>query len=243
MSYADRGSLAGLLEAGRPLPVEQVVDLVEQAAAGLAVLHRQGVIHRDIKPQNLLLRSTDSPDRVRLLVADLGVAKAMIHASGLTQVVGTPAYMAPEQATGEGVDARADVHALGAVAYQMLTGRLVREGGLGDLIDARLPEPPSRLAPLPPAVDDVLLRAIDPDRERRWPDVTSLRPGAAPGAAARGRRGVRRRCCARRCRHWRPSPPRHRNRSGPVARPWAPGRCCWSAWSCWRRPSGSPTSS
>ena len=55
MSYADRGSLAGLLEAGRPLRVEQVVDLVEQAAAGLAVLHRQGVIHRDIKPQNLLL--------------------------------------------------------------------------------------------------------------------------------------------------------------------------------------------
>ena len=172
MTYADRGTLAGLLEAGRPLPVEQAVDLVEQAAAGLAVLHRQGVIHRDIKPQNLLLRSTDSPDHVKLLIADLGVAKAMIHASGLTQVVGTPAYMAPEQATGEGVDARADVHALGAVAYQMLTGRLVREGGLGDLIDARLPEPPSRLAPLQPAVDDVLLRAIDPDRERRWPDVT-----------------------------------------------------------------------
>ena len=191
MSYADRGSLAGLLEAGRPLPVEQVVDLVEQAAAGLAVLHRQGVIHRDIKPQNLLLRSTDSPDRVKLLIADLGVAKAMIHASGLTQVVGTPAYMAPEQATGEGVDARADVHALGAVAYQMLTGRLVREGGLGDLIDARLPEPPSRVAPLPPAVDDVLLRAIDPDRERRWPDVTvfarELRRALLPdGAGASG---------------------------------------------------------
>ena len=56
MSYADRGSLAALLEGGQPLPIEQAVDLVEQAAAGLAVLHRQGVIHRDIKPQNLLLR-------------------------------------------------------------------------------------------------------------------------------------------------------------------------------------------
>jgi serine/threonine protein kinase len=188
MTYADRGSLASLLEAGRPLPVEQAVGRVDQAAAGLAVLHGQGVIHRDIKPQNLLLRSTDSPDRLRLLVADLGVAKAMIHASGLTQVVGTPAYMAPEQATGEGVDARADVHALGAVAYQMLTGRLVREGGLSDLIEARLPERPSRLAPLPPAVDDVLLRAIDPDRERRWPDVTvfarELRAALLPADAA-----------------------------------------------------------
>ena len=61
-------------------------------------------------------------------MADLGVAKAMLHASGLTQVVGTPAYMAPEQATGGGIDARADVHALAAVAYQMLTGRLARDG-------------------------------------------------------------------------------------------------------------------
>ena len=173
MTYADRGSLAGMLEDGRPVPLPLAVDLVDQAAAGLAVLHRQGVIHRDIKPQNLLLRSTDS-DRLKLLIADLGVAKAMLHASGLTQVVGTPAYMAPEQATGEGVDQRADVHALGAVAYQMLTGRLVRQGGLGDLIDARMPQPPSTLAPLPTAVDDVVLRAIDPDRERRFPDVTTF---------------------------------------------------------------------
>ena len=173
MTYADLGSLADVLERERVLPVPTVLDLVGQAGAGLSVLHEHGVVHRDIKPQNLLLRSGGSAGP-RLLVADLGVAKAMLHASGLTQVVGTPAYMAPEQATGEGVDARADVHALGAVAYQMLTGRLVREGGLGDLIDARLPEPPSRLAPLPPAVDDVLLRAIDPDRERRWPDVTAF---------------------------------------------------------------------
>ena len=173
MTYADRGSLASMLEGERPLPLPLAIDLVDQAAAGLSVLHRQGVIHRDIKPQNLLLRSTDS-DRLKLLIADLGVAKAMLHASGLTQVVGTPAYMAPEQATGEGIDQRADVHALGAVAYQMLTGRLVRQGGIGDLIDARMPHPPSTLAPLPTAVDDVVLRAIEPDRERRFPDVTTF---------------------------------------------------------------------
>lgn len=181
MSYADRGSLSGLLETGRPLDVETAVDLVSQAGAGLDVLHRQGVIHRDIKPQNLLLRSRDDGG-VRVLVADLGVAKAMLHASGLTQVVGTPAYMAPEQATGIGIDTRADVHALGAVAYQMLTGRLVREGGLADLMDAKMPLAPSSLAPLPVAVDDVLLRAIHPQAAERWPDVTSFTRALARAA-------------------------------------------------------------
>lgn len=172
MSYADRGSLGCLLKDKQPLPLEQAVDLTRQAGAGLSVLHRQGVIHRDIKPQNLLLRSSD--EGLRVLVADLGVAKAMLHASGLTQVVGTPAYMAPEQATGIGIDVRADVHALGAVAYQMLTGRLVREGGLADLIDARMPPPPSQVAAVPSEVDSVVMRAIMPQPEDRWPDVASF---------------------------------------------------------------------
>jgi serine/threonine protein kinase len=173
MSYADRGSLSGLLESGAPIDVAHAVDLVEQAGVGLSVLHRQGVIHRDIKPANLLLRSTDD-DGVRVLVADLGVAKAMLHASGLTQVVGTPAYMAPEQATGEGIDVRADVHALGAVAYQMLTGRLIRKGGIASLMEARLPDAPSTVSTLPRSMDSVLLRAIHPSREERWPDVGSF---------------------------------------------------------------------
>ena len=173
MSYADRGSLGGLLESGKPIDVAHAVDLVEQAGVGLSVLHRQGVIHRDIKPANLLLRSTDD-DGVRVLVADLGVAKAMLHASGLTQVVGTPAYMAPEQATGEGIDVRADVHALGAVAYQMLTGRLIRRGGIASLMEAQLPEAPSTVSTLPRSMDAVLLRAIHPSREERWPDVGSF---------------------------------------------------------------------
>lgn len=119
MTYADRGSLAELL--GQPLAAERVVELVEHAAAGLDVLHEQGVIHRDVKPQNLLLRSqADAEDR--LLVADLGVAKAMANASGLTQLVGTPAYMAPEQAEGLPLDARTDVYSLGVLTRALLTG-------------------------------------------------------------------------------------------------------------------------
>jgi serine/threonine protein kinase len=176
MTYADRGSLAQLLEAeaGRPLPVPVAVDLVAQAASGLRVLHELGVVHRDVKPQNLLLRSGGSAGD-RLLVADLGVAKAMLHASGLTQVVGTPAYMAPEQAFGEGVDTRADVHALGAVAYQLLTGHQARELSIPELAHAGSPVPPSQVEPsLPVEVDAVLLRALDPSPEVRHPDVDAF---------------------------------------------------------------------
>jgi serine/threonine protein kinase len=174
MTYADLGSLARYLEPDRPMPSATVVDLVSQAGAGLSVLHQHGVVHRDIKPQNLLLRSHNGTGGERLLVADLGVAKALLHASGLTQVVGTPAYMAPEQATGGGVDIRADVHALAAVGYQMLTGQLAREGTIGDLFHATRPAPPSSLAELPPAVDEVLLRALDPDPGERYPDMPTF---------------------------------------------------------------------
>jgi serine/threonine protein kinase len=173
MSYADRGSLAMLMEPGRPLPPEQVADLIGQAGEGVSVLHRNGVIHRDIKPQNLLLRSTPEGG-TRVLVADLGVAKAVLHASGLTQVVGTPAYMAPEQATGLGIDKRADVHALAAVAYVLLTGRLVRESGLAGAVGWTLPPAPSKLVRVAPEWDEALLKALEPDPERRWGDIEEL---------------------------------------------------------------------
>jgi serine/threonine protein kinase len=89
-------------------------------------------------------------------------------------VVGTPAYMAPEQVTGEAITPRADVHALAAVAYQLLTGALARTGSVSDLVSAGLPVAPSQLAGLPGAVDDVLLRSLDPDPARRHPDVAAL---------------------------------------------------------------------
>jgi serine/threonine protein kinase len=194
MSYADRGTISSRLDEG-PIDLDETADLVEQAAAGLQVLHATGVIHRDIKPQNLLLRS-NGDDRTRLLVADLGMAKAMLHASGITQVVGTPAYMAPEQATGIGLSPRADMYGLAAVTYRMVTGSVVREGGLAELLDRRVPPAPSSLAPLPAAIDDVLLRALDPDPDERWPDVGSFarafreasRQPVTEAAPTRGRR-------------------------------------------------------
>lgn len=193
MTYARNGTLATLLETEEPLPPAEVVDLVSQMALGLDALHQGGIVHRDVKPQNLLL-DRDSEGRTTVLVADLGVAKAQLQASGLTEVVGTPAYMAPEQVTGGGIDQRADVHALGAVAYQLLTGHRARHG-LEDVALGSPPVPPTEHAPLPSGVDDVLLRALDRDPERRWPDVLSFTAAlrdaveqpqpAEPAAAAR----------------------------------------------------------
>lgn len=174
MSYADHGTVADLLPAA-PLDPVTVTQLVEQASRGLSVLHRSGVIHRDVKPQNLLRQSAEDGG-TRLVVADLGVAKAVAFATGLTQVVGTPAYMAPEQALpGVGLDTRADVYALGAVAYHLLTGRTLRSGDVMSVLDAVPWVPPSRLVPgLPAGLDAVVARAVDPEREQRWPDVQSF---------------------------------------------------------------------
>jgi eukaryotic-like serine/threonine-protein kinase len=183
MTYADQGTVANLLDREPRLTLDRTLDLVSQAGAGLTVLHAQGSIHRDLKPANLLLR-TDGAGQ-RLMVADLGVAKAMLHASGLTHVVGTPAYMAPEQATGGGVDERADVYALAAVTYQMLTGRYAHEGSIGDLARLQPPPPPSQLAALPGSVDGVVLRGLARDREDRWPTVrayVNALQAAAPGS-------------------------------------------------------------
>ncbi|SDS99398.1 Serine/threonine protein kinase [Nocardioides scoriae] len=191
MTYADRGTVADLLARPERPDVAHCLDLVRQAGLGLAVLHGQGILHRDVKPQNLLLRSR--PDGgTELLVADLGVAKATAHASGLTQVVGTPAYIAPEQARGGRLDERADVHALGAVTYVLLTGRLVREDGLAGLVDPQLPPAPSTVADVPAHLDAPVLRALAVDPDDRWPDVTSFTAAllAPPGSDVPARRQV-----------------------------------------------------
>jgi serine/threonine protein kinase len=171
MSYADQGTVANLLDRERSISLDRTLDLVSQAGAGLAVLHAQGSIHRDLKPANLLLRTDGSGQR--LMVADLGVAKAMLHASGLTHVVGTPAYMAPEQASGGGVDERADVYALAAVTYHLLTGRHAHEGSIAELAQLEPPPAPSLLADLPDSIDDVVLRGLARDRDDRWPTVSA----------------------------------------------------------------------
>lgn len=173
MSYADAGTLADRLASG-PLPVPTALRYAADIARGVAVLHDIGVLHRDIKPSNVLFASSSAGERV--MIADLGLAKSIAHASGLTLTVGTPGYMPPEQAemTG-GLDQRTDVYALGALTYRMLTGRppdVPRR-------DRALPAPSAvRGTWLPPHADALVLRALEYDKERRWPDAGAFADAA-----------------------------------------------------------------
>ncbi len=170
------------------LPREGLDTLLEQVGAALEEAWAQGIVHRDLKPQNLFL--ADSAGKPTWKVLDFGVAALGDHAGTLTagHVVGTPAYMSPEQAKGERVDHRADVYALAAVAYRWLTGRPVCAGR--DLHTALyqtvhvMPQRPSALAELHEDVDAVLAIGLVKDPARRWDKIADLRTTLA--AALRG---------------------------------------------------------
>ncbi|MFC9931416.1 serine/threonine-protein kinase [Streptomyces sp. NPDC127190] len=190
MEYAAGGTLADLLTAG-PLPVPDALVLTAEAARAAAALHEAGIVHRDIKPTNVLLHTAPDGSR-RVLLADLGLAKSLAQASVLTLAAGSAGYRPPEQAEpGEGIDERADVYSLGAVGYELVTGTV--PGPPGRVV------PPRRLRPdLGEGVERALLRALEPDRARRWPGAQAFadeldRLAAGDGRPAGGRRldGVR----------------------------------------------------
>jgi serine/threonine protein kinase len=167
MSYADLGTLSERMRS-RDLPIGEALRLATEVAHGVEVINRLGIIHRDLKPSNVLFQSTTDGGE-RLLIADLGLAKALAHASGaFTLPVGTPGYMSPEQARfGGGLDVRADVYGLGALTYHLVTGRAPST--------APVLVPPSAVRPgLPPAVDEIVMRALEIDRERRWPSAEAF---------------------------------------------------------------------
>ena len=165
MPYVDGETLRARLTRERQLPITDAVRIAREVASALDYAHRHGVIHRDVKPENVLLHDGSA------LVADFGIALAVQEARGtrITQTglsLGTPQYMSPEQAMGERqLDARTDVYALGAILYEMLTGEAPFGGASGQAIVAKMmterPTPPSTVRDtVPDAVEAAVLTAL-----------------------------------------------------------------------------------
>ncbi|MBB4287203.1 serine/threonine-protein kinase [Roseospira goensis] len=158
----------------RRLPPEEAAEIAGRILDGLAYSHTREVTHRDIKPGNIML----TPDgQVKIL--DFGVAR--LATAGITvagSMLGTPAYMAPEQLMGKQVDHRADLYSVGVVLYEMLTGRKPHEGDFNQIHMQVLhaePDPPSALVPgLPPALDTVVMTALAKTPDARYPDAASF---------------------------------------------------------------------
>ena len=160
MAYYEGQTLKQRLESG-PLPVEQALDLATQVAEGLAKAHAQGVVHRDIKPGNLIL----TEDGVRILDFGLATFADALKLTAENTAVGTIAYMSPEQVRGLAVDARTDVWAVGAVLYEMLTGHPPFRGShaeaIGFAIRNETPTPIRSVRPeIPEEIEQLVFRAL-----------------------------------------------------------------------------------
>ena len=194
MEYLDGIELA--VEIGRvgAMPVARVLDLVGQIASALTAAHNHKIVHRDLKPQNLFLVRLPGEDREVVKVVDFGISKVREATTKLTQeaaVMGTPQYMAPEQAEGklEQIDERTDEFALAAIAYEMLTGRPVFRGGSVPAILYQVvhqqPEPMRKTTPMVgPALEAVVLKALSKAQDDRYPTVLAFHRELERAAAA-----------------------------------------------------------
>ena len=189
MPLIEGESLAALLERGAPLPVAEACRILREAAEALATAHGRGIVHRDVKPENIML---EGPGR-RVVVMDFGIAKrADLAETGLTasgMVIGSPHYISPEQATGHPVDHRSDQYALAVAGYHMLAGRLPFDGeSIRAILMRHAGEPVAPLRMLrpdvPPRVAAVVERALAKDPDERWPSLTAFATALAAAEPA-----------------------------------------------------------
>jgi len=192
MRYVEGGTLQDILDRpGQPLDLDTAVEFITQMGGALEYAHQRGIVHRDVKPSNVLMA-----DGSWALLSDFGLARMIGDSASITQTgvgMGTPAYIAPEQARGAGVDARSDIYALGIVLFEMLTGQVPFRGDtslvvlLKHLTDP--PPPPREINPdIPEPIERVLLKALakDPtDRFQRVGEmVTALQRAVTAGSVA-----------------------------------------------------------
>jgi serine/threonine-protein kinase len=173
MEYVDGKTLEELLDSGVPQRSKTLLSVLHKAAAALDYAHSKGIVHRDVKPSNIMICSDEA-----VKIADFGVAK-FATATSLTQsgfVLGTPNHMSPEQAQGRGVDGRSDQFSLAVVAYRMLTGKLPFEGPTLTALLTKIlwEEPEYESAGLYPPVRMVFKRALSKDPHLRFPTCTEF---------------------------------------------------------------------
>jgi serine/threonine-protein kinase len=202
MEFVEGRSLRAIMGEARVLPTERALEIARQVAEALAYLHEKGVVHRDIKPENILITADGS---IKLL--DFGIAldesARRLTWFGLSNPVGTPDYMAPEQIGGRRGDARTDVYAVGTLLYEMLTGNLpFSSSNPQALLRAKAnedPRPPTYyVSNFDPSLEAIILKAIERSPRDRYPSAAELLadlrnpaavPARDPAAVRAGRRG------------------------------------------------------
>ena len=189
MGYVEGESLADRMQRDNELPPAEVRGILGAMADALHYAHRQGVIHRDIKPDNILLEAESG----RPMLTDFGIAKASASQETLTELgtaIGTPHYMSPEQASGErDLDGRSDLYSLGVVGYAMLAGRVPFEGTSAQEVlvqhVTKAPPPLEATAPgVPKDLAKAIMRCLAKEPRSRWPDGNSLRDAVAEAGQA-----------------------------------------------------------
>jgi cytochrome c-type biogenesis protein CcmH/NrfG len=197
MAFIEGESLRARLVRERQLPIEEALRITADVAGALQTAHEQGIVHRDIKPENVLLAGE------HVYVVDFGIAKALVETGGdrLTSTglaIGTPAYMSPEQASAEGVDARSDQYSLATMLYEMLVGEPPFTGPTAQAVVARRFAEPARpirtvRSAVPEAVERAVLKALERAPVDRFPDVASFATALRRGnVVVRGAHSVRR---------------------------------------------------
>jgi len=179
MEYLEGQTLSELLKRVRPLPEPDAVKIASRVCEALDYMHRQGVVHRDLKPQNVMLCNDGS-----IRIMDFGIAKALASRRltfvGFTPAMGTPDYMAPEQVRGSRGDQRTDIYSLGAILYEMGTGEPPFGGDSAYVImNARVtgdPVAPRKLNPkLTPVLEEITLHAMERDPKRRYQAAAEMK--------------------------------------------------------------------
>ncbi|NIM91850.1 MAG: protein kinase [Candidatus Aminicenantes bacterium] len=176
MEYISGEDLKSSIRRMEQLTIGKAISIAKQVCEGLAEAHRLGVIHRDLKPRNIMI---DREGNARIM--DFGIARSM-GTEGITDagvMIGTPEYMSPEQVEGKDIDHRTDVYSLGVILYEMLTGVVPFEGdtplNIAMKIKTEIPEEPRKLnAQIPEELNNVILKCMEKDREKRYQSVEEL---------------------------------------------------------------------